>query len=228
VIKIGAQFRLMEPLPTYLFAGSRAPVVCPANKELTLRGFEVRLEKAGRIYELSITDAATDHGFRSRDLAFARRVVPLVPSMALEQIIVLPNAGDAVGISWRLVGEKITPVRLTATPIFSSADPISSEIFVFDADQDGGRLTWLPLRRAGRIIADTNGHCTEPSVTIDSDGWQNIAAPSSFVFELGRFPALLLLSAELPASGATDPLIGTFLAEVANFRGENRNLWAAA
>ena len=218
----------MEPLPTYLFAGSHAPVVCPANKELTLRGFEVRLEIAGRINELSTTDADTDHGFRSRDLASARRVLPLAPSMSLEQIIVLPNAGDAVGISWRLLGKKITPVRLTATPIFSSTDPISSEIFVFDADQDGGRLTWLPFRRAGRIIADTNGLCIEPSVTIDTDGWQNIAAPSAFVFELGRSPSLLLLLAELAASGAADPLIGAFLAEVANSRGEDRNLWAAA
>lgn len=218
----------MEPLPTYLFAGSRPPVVCPGNKELTLRGFEVRLEIAGRIYELSITDAATEPGFRSRDLAFARRTLPLAPSMSVEQMIVLPDAGDAVGISWRLSDKKITPVRLTATPIFSSADPISSEIFVFDADQDGGRLTWLPFRRAGRVVADTNGHCTEPSVTIDSDGWQNIAAPSAFVFELGRSPAQLLLSAELPASGATDPLIGTFLAEVANSRGEDHSFWAAA
>jgi hypothetical protein len=67
--------------------------------------------------------------------------MPLAPTMSLEQQILLPNAGDAVAISWRLIGKKIAPVRLTATPIFSSAEPTSSEIFTFDAEHDGSRLT---------------------------------------------------------------------------------------
>jgi hypothetical protein len=147
--------------------------------------------------------------------------------MLLEQQIVLPNAGDTVGISWRLLGKKITPVRLSATPIFSSAEPISSEIFVFDAEHDGGRLTWLPFRRAGKIIADTNGHLIEPAVAIDFNGQENTAAPSAFVFDLGRPPALLLLSVELPTNGATDPLVGEFLADVANPRHEDPDLLTA-
>jgi hypothetical protein len=228
VIKIGAQFKLLEPLSSYLSAGSPAPDACPTYKELTLRGFDVRLERGGRTYELSTTDALDGDGFHSRGLAFARRVLPLAPGMLLEQHIVLPNAGDTVGISWRLLGDKITAVRLTATPIFSSANPISGEIFVFEAEHDGGRLTWLPFRRAGKIIADTNANCTELAPGIDSDGQENTAAPSVFVFDLGRTPALLLLSVELSTRGAMDPLIGEFLAHIAKSRSEDSNLGAAA
>ena len=228
MIKIDARFKLLEPLPTYLLACSPSPVARSPYRELTLRGFDVRLERGGRTHELSTTNALNGDGFHSRGLAFARRVVPLTSDMSLEQQIVLPNAGDAVGISWRLLGNRITPVRLTATPIFSSAEPISSEIFVFEAEHDGGRLTWLPFRRAGKIIADANSQCIEPAVAIGSDGQENTAAPSAFVFDLGRRPALLLLSVELPTSGVADPLIGEFLANVANSQREDRNLGAAA
>ena len=176
---------------------------------------------------LSTTDAHDCDGFRSRGVAFARRVVPLAGGMLLEQQIMQPNTGETVGISWRLLGKRITPVRLTATPIFSSPEPISSEVFVFDAENDCGRVTWLPFRRAGKIIADTNGH-PEPAVVINSHKHENTVAPSAFVFDLGRRPALLLLSVELRMSGATDPLIGQFLAEVANPRHEDRGLPTAA
>lgn len=226
MIKIDGPLKLLEPLPTHLLAGSAAFVVCPTHKELTLCGFDVRLEIGCRTYELSTTDAPDGDGFRSRGLAFARWVVPLAPGMLLEQQILLPNTGDTVGISWRLLGKKITPVRLTATPIFSSAEPISSENFVFDAGHDCGRLTWLPFHGAGKIIADTNGRA-ELEVVIDSHEHENTAAPSAFVFDLGRRPALLLLSVELRTSGATDPLIGQFLAEIANPCHEDTDLLAA-
>ena len=221
MIKIDALLKLLEALPASLLAGPPAPAACRLYKELMLRGFDVRLEIGGRTYQLSTTEAPDGDGFRSRGLAFARRMVPLATGMWLEQQIVLPNAGDAVGISWRLLGNKITAVRLTATPIFSSANRISSEIFVFEAEHDGGRLTWLPFRRAGKIIADTNANCTEPALGIDSDGQENTAAPSTFVFDLGRAPALLLLSVELPTRGAMDPLIGEFLAHIAKSRSED-------
>ena len=116
---------------------------------------------------------------------------------------------------------------MTATPIFSSAEPISSEIFVFDTEHDSGRLTWLPFRRAEKIVADTNGR-TEPTAVIDPYERKNTAAPSAFAFDLGRRPALLLLSVELRTSGLKDPLIGQFLAEIANLRREDPDLLAAA
>jgi hypothetical protein len=235
MIQIGTLFKLLEQPPRYL-PGAAASFARPGYREITLRGFDVRLEIDGRIYELSSSNAPGNDGFRSRGLAFARQVVPLAPAMSLElapamsleQQILLPNAGDAVAISWRLVGKKIAPVRLTATPIFSSAEPTSSEIFTFDAEHDGGRLTWLPFRRACKIIADANGRCTEPSLTIKSDGEPSSTAPSAFVFNLGRRPSLLLLSVELPTNGAPDPLMGSFLAALANPEREERAFLSAA
>ena len=241
MMKINALFKLLEPAPAYLPADSPVSFAHPTYRELTLRGFDVRLDTGGKIYELSTSNAPDDDGFRSRGLAFARQVVPLAPDspedesvsprrsdMSVEQQIVLPNAGDAVAISWRLLGERIAPVRLTAVPIFFSAEAISSEIFNFESEQDGGRLTWMPFRRASKIIADTNGRCIEPPVVIDTEGRQNSVAPSAFVFDLGRRPALLLLSAELPTSGATDPLLGAFLAGLADPGREERKLLVAA
>jgi hypothetical protein len=120
MVKIGARFKLREPLPASLLAGSSAPGACPSCKELTLRGFGVQSEIEARTHELSTTEPPTDDGLRSRGLAFARRVVRLAPGIPLEQQIVLPNSGDTVGISWRLLGNEIMPVRLIATPIFSA------------------------------------------------------------------------------------------------------------
>jgi hypothetical protein len=228
MIKIQAPFKLIEPLPTYLAASSLPSFARPGHKQITLSGFDIRLETGGKTYELPTGNAADNHGLRSRGLGFARQVVALAQGMSLEQQILLPNAGDAVAISWRLLGKRIAPVRLTATPIFSSAEPTSSEIFTFDAEHDGGRLTWLPFRRACKIIADMNGRCTEPSLTIKSDWEQSITAPSAFVFNLGRRHSLLLLSVELPTNCAPDSLMGAFLADLANPEHEERGFLSAA
>jgi hypothetical protein len=241
MIKISALFKLLEPAPAYLPGDSPASFAHPTYRELTLRCFDIRLDTGGKIYELSNSNAPDDDGFRSRGLAFARQVVPLTPDspedesapprrsdMSVEQQIVLSNAGDAVAISWRLLGERIAPVRLTVTPVLFGDEAISSEIFNFEPEQDGGRLIWMPFRRASKIIADTNGRCMEPPVTIDTQAQENSVAPSAFVFDLGRRPALLLLSAELPTSGAIDPLLGAFLADLADPGREERKLLVAA
>jgi hypothetical protein len=228
MIKIEVPFKLVEALPTYLAASSLPSFARPGHRQITLSGFDVRLETGGKTYELSTGNAPDNHGFHSRGLGFARQVVALAPGMSLEQQILLPNAGDAVAISWRLFGKKIVPVRLIATPIFSSAEPTSSEIFRFDAGNDGGRLTWMPFRRACKIIADTNGYCTKPSVAIDFHGRKNSSAPSAFVFNLGRHPSLLLMSVELPTNGALDPLMGAFLADLAIPKHEQHGFLCAA
>ena len=87
---------------------------------------------------------------------------------------------------------------------------------------------WLPFHDTGKIIADTNANRTEPALRIDSDGQENTAAPSTFVFDLGWAPALLILSVELPTKGAMDPLIGEFLTHITKSRSEDSNLGIAA
>ena len=228
MIQVGALFKLLEQPPRYLPIGAPASFARPGHKQITLSDFDIRLEIDGRIYELSSDNAPDNHSLRSRGLGFARQVVTLAPGMSLEQQILLPNAGDAVVISWRLFGKKIAPVRLTATPIFSSVEPTSSEIFSFDAENDRGRFTWMPFRRACKIIADTNCYCTKPSIAIDFHGQKNSSAPSAFVFNLGRHPSLLLLSVEVPTNGALDPLMGAFLADLANPEHEERGFLSAA
>jgi len=227
MIQIGVPFQLLEHPRQYLRIGAPASCASPGYRELTLRGFDVRFEIGGRIYEASSSNASGNDGLRPRGFAFARRVMPLAPAMALDQKILFAKTGDAVAISWRLLGKRIAPVKLTATPIFSSAEPTSSEIFTFDAEDDGGRLTWLPFRGACKIIADTNGRCTEPSLTIKSDGEQSTTAPSAFMFNLGRRHSLLLLYVELPTNGAADSVIGAFLAGLANPEHEDRAFLSA-
>jgi hypothetical protein len=48
------------------------------------------------------------------------------------------------------------------------------------------------------------------------------------VFNLGRRPSLLLLSVELPINGAPDPLMGAFLADLANPEHQERAFLSAA
>jgi len=106
MIQIGALFKLLEQPARYLPIGAPASFARPGYRELTLRSFDVQLEIGGRICELSSSNAPGNDGLRSRGLAFARQVMPLAPAMSLEQQILLPNAGDAVAISWRLVEKK--------------------------------------------------------------------------------------------------------------------------
>ena len=248
MISIDLPFRLLEPSPAYLPEAAAASFTRTSYKELVLCGVDIRLETDGSVYELSISNPPHPDGLRSRGLAFAREVVPLATGspqdgvvrpvtghtrsgefdMSLEQQILLPNGGNAVAISWRLLGKQVKPVRLSATPIFSSAEATSSEIFNFEGDSDGGRLTWLPFRRAARIIADTNGHCAESAVTIPTDGEENKTAPSVFVFDLGRRPSLLFLSAEGPANGVPDPILAAFLARLASPAAKEREFLTAA
>jgi hypothetical protein len=76
MIQIGALFKLLEQPPQYLPIGAPASFGRQSYRELILRGFDVRLEIGGRIYELSSSNAPGNDGLRSRGLAFARHVVP--------------------------------------------------------------------------------------------------------------------------------------------------------
>src|SRR5262249_44414384 len=102
MIQVGALFKLLEQPPGYLPADAPESFSRAGYKELILRGFGVWVEIAGRIDALSSNQVPGKDG-----LAFARQVVPLAPAISLDQQICLANAGDAVAISWRLLGRKI-------------------------------------------------------------------------------------------------------------------------
>jgi hypothetical protein len=59
MIQIGALFKLLEQPPQYLPIGAPASFGRPSYRELILRGFDVRLEIGGWIYELSVTPLVT-------------------------------------------------------------------------------------------------------------------------------------------------------------------------
>ena len=153
MIQIGVPFQLLEHPRRYLPIGAPASFASPGYRELTLRGFHVRFEIGGRIYEASSSNASGNDGLRPRGFAFARRVMPLAPAMALDQKILFAKTGDAVAISWRLLGKRIAPVKLTTTPIFSSAEPKSNSSRVrtphpqsaADCEIDGA--LWAAYRR---------------------------------------------------------------------------------
>src|SRR5215470_15088850 len=107
MIQVGALFKLLEQPPEYLPIDAPESFARSGYKEVILRGFDVRLEMAGRIYELSSNDSPGNDGLPSRGLALVRQVVALEPAISLDQKILLANAGDAVAISWRVLGKKV-------------------------------------------------------------------------------------------------------------------------
>lgn len=193
------------------------PSFSPAEsqaKEVFLQGTLLSIETDGKIYDLSTDDAPSDDGFRSRGLCWSRRIVPLGQGISLEQQLLRANEGNAVALSWRLLGQALVPARLTAAPIFSLGGSTSTEPFAFEPETEGGRLTWRPFQGAARIIADTNGRCS-PRPTLDNRHREpDIALPAVFDFNLGRRPSILILSAESNHGSCADPIIGGFLAQL--------------
>jgi len=99
---MGALFKLLEQPAGYFAYWCSASFARPVYRNLLFVALDVRLEIGGRIYELSSSNAPGNDGLRSRGLAFAPAGHSARAAMSLEQQILLPNAGGAVAISWRL------------------------------------------------------------------------------------------------------------------------------
>ncbi len=181
MIKIESPFQLLERPPRYLRLGlAPAPFAQPRTRTVTLSGLHVSLEHSGRIFDFSTGNAPSGEGFRSRGFGWGRTLVPLAQEMALQQQMLLANGGNTVALSWQLVGDPFAAVRLIATPVFSADEPTSSEVFNFEPESDGGRLTWQPFHLATKIIADTNGRCSacETSLRLIRSSPPNLILPS--------------------------------------------------
>lgn len=141
--------------------------------------------------------------------------MPLAPGMSLVQQTLLANGGNTVALSWRLLSDALVPVQLKTTPVFSADEPTSSELFKFEPDTDGGRLTWQPYHCAAKLISDTNGRVSTPSLLNGLTSERNVAIPGTFTFNLGRRPSVLIFSVGAQGKPSPDPVIGGFLAELA-------------
>ena len=198
-----------------------------ASSEPTLIALETALTTAQGIYTISSNSSGADSTSTFSGGLFGAISWPLsrfqlAPGVVLEQQIFLPHDGSAAAFSWQLYAQSPLRTRLTIKPFFSGCGPRSYRDvgFRLEAEQEGGRLTWLPNVRGPKVIADTNGQyhdartrfieCSRDQGTSASS--ENLVTPGRFEFELSRRPSVLIFSMEGYASTQRNQHVGAFLA----------------
>lgn len=182
---------------------------------LLLRGIEIALETDRKVFTLSSETSPLESADSLHVTAWPRWVFRLPDGTSIEQQMVLPRGGNAVAFSWRLLADSPARVTLAVTPVFSAEGLSPVNGFHRESDSAGGRLTWQPNDQSTGIVADTNGQ-TRPATPDPTQ--PGIARPGSFEFTLGRRPAVLIFSLNHRADGCSDPLLGGFLARLAEER----------
>ena len=141
--------------------------------------------------------------------------------LLLEQRMFLPHDESTMAMSWALCGNTPATARLVVRPFFSGCGPRSYRDLGFhvDSNHNASRLTWLPNVRGPKLFADTNGQYHDESVQFDcfckeaatSASAEDLITPGRFEFELGRRPAVLILSEDQDTTRHHQN-IGVFLA----------------
>lgn len=178
---------------------------------LMLRGIEVEIQTDDKVYLLSSETPPAESSDLFQATAWPRWVFRLPNGASFEQQMVLPPHGNAIAFSWRLLGESSAPTTLAVTPVFSVDGLATGTVFQRESDARGGRLTWRPNDRLVEIVADTNGQNRAVQGVETGDG----ARPATFEFTLARRPAVLIFSLAPQPKGESDPIIGGFLAQLA-------------
>ncbi len=213
MFKLELPFHLIEFADQRLFrSGVRERRV--KASEIILVGLSIRVETSGGNYEICSEECPASDTPSFRGTIWPRSLLPLPCEMSVEQQMLLPAGGDAVAISWRLVGRTLFPARLRVSPIFLAREPISAANFEIEPESNGGRRAWRPYDHSSKIIADTNGRCAGGTRSFIQSG----VTPATFEFDLSSRPAVLVLSAELQTPADANPLIGGFLAQLAQQR----------
>src|SRR6266576_3391453 len=142
-----------------------------ASSKPTLIGLEVILTTARGTYTISSNGSVADFsspfgGGLFGAISWPRSQFRIAPGVVLEQQMFFPNDGSAAAFSWQLHAESPLEGRLTVKPLFSGCGPRSYRDVGFrrEAEQEGGRLTWLPNVRGPKAIADTNGQYHDASM----------------------------------------------------------------
>ena len=210
MLKLDLPFHLTERLPGTFLRSSVVDFHQPRANKVVLEGLSITIETRRKVYAVSSDGPPqADHPGRCRGAIWPRACWPLADGMSIEQQMLLPAEGNALAISWRLIGHSLLPVRLRVSPVFSAYQPFSPAGFEGEPDSNGGRLAWRPHHRFSKIIADTNGCFSGKVIPAQSS-----AVPASFEFNLGPHPAILILSTEPQSAVDTDPVIGAFLAHL--------------
>jgi len=198
-----------------------------ASSEPTLIGLEVILTTARGTYTISSNGSVADFsspfgGGLFGAISWPRSQFRLAPGVVLEQQMFFPNDGSAAAFSWQLHAQSPLQGRLTVKPLFSGCGPRSYRDVGFrrEAEQEGGRLTWLPNVRGPKVIADTNGQYHDASMRFvecsrdeeTSASSENLVTPGTFEFELSSCPSVLIFSMEGDAKTQHAQHVGAFLA----------------
>ncbi|MGB8342497.1 MAG: hypothetical protein WCE51_12970 [Chthoniobacterales bacterium] len=229
MLKLQLPFHLTERTGGTFFRSSPSELRREKVSEVILEGLSIVIEMPGKIYTVSSDrPPQSDYSSPASSAIWPRWRWALTDEISVEQQMVLPARGNALAISWRLIGLTFVPVRLEARPVFSVSQPCPSNGFQIEPETDGSRLTWRPSDCSSKIIADTNGCLVEGTLTTESG-----LIPSTFQFELRPCPSVLIFSSESQNEAGVDPLIGGFLADLAVQRAttlvrhDPRNLVAA-
>jgi hypothetical protein len=215
-------------LSTNIFATMITIRLSKATPEVALISLEATLTTLHGAYSLSSEGAMTDSGSSFDGNLFGPISWPvsrfrLADGSLLEQQMFLPHDGSAVALSWALRGDTAAAAQLVVRPFFFGCGPRSYRDigFHFDAEDNGGRLTWLPNVQGPKVFADTNGgyydepvrsfHCLCREAAASASE-EDLITPGRFEFELGRRPSVLIFSIEGRANAQRDQHIGAFLA----------------
>jgi len=194
--------------------------------EPTLIGFEAILETPRGVYEFSSDGPVVDPtspfgGGLFGSISWPRSIFRLGPETMVEQQMFLSHDSLETALSWQLRG-KMIPARLTIKPGFAGCTPPSYRDAGFrrDAEENGGRLSWLPSVRGPKIIADTNGcYCDEPLRFFEGSapgvaGSSSLVVPGRFEFHLGSQPSVVIFSSDNIATASRSQHVGMFLTGV--------------
>lgn len=194
--------------------------------EATLIGFDAILETPHGVYEFSSDGPVVDPtspfgGGLFGSISWPRSIFRLGPETMVEQQMFLPHDSPDAALSWQLRG-KMIPARLTIKPRFAGCTPPSYRDAGFrpDAEENGGRLSWLPNVRGPKIIAATNGrYCDEPLRFFESFApsvadSNSLVVPGRFEFKLGSQPSVLIFSSDNIGTPSHSQHVGMFLAGV--------------
>lgn len=199
----------------------------PKNiSEPTLIGFEATLTTPHGVYEFSsdgpVVDPASSFGGGLYGaIAWPRSRFQIYQGLAIEQQMFVSHDTADIAISWELRG-RLSPVTLVVRPYFAGCAPRSYRDtgFHFDAEEEGGRLAWLPNVCGSKVIADTNGRYKDEPVRSPHEiarktlGAERLLAPGRFEFELTRNPSVLIFSSEGRVKSQSQQFVGAFLANL--------------
>jgi hypothetical protein len=199
-----------------------------ASSKVTLVCLEATLKTPRSVYTISSEGPTTDSRSSFGGALFGAISWPvsrfrLAEGLLLEQQMFLPHDGSAVALSWWLRGKTAVAAQLVVRPFFSGCGPrLYRDVgFHFDAEEAGGRLTWLPNVRGPRIVADTNGQYRDEPVRLSdclcerstaAASPEDLITPGRFEFELSQCPSVLIFSMEGYANAQRDQHVGAFLA----------------